>query len=166
MTDEPRQQDERAQSEREGSSAQKREERPSAQDREEAPEGKRDGGDGGGLRMGELARDMGIGALAGAALGAVWRVAQVVQPERTEALKKSAGGAAREIASAAGAAAGNVVTSRPVNELLPTKLENGKRAEMMKSALKEAVAAAGDAAKDILEAKGKGEGQQKAGDGD
>ena len=109
-----------------------------------------------GLDFGELARDMGIGALAGAALGAVWRVAQLVQPERTEGLKKSAAGAAREIASAAGTAAGNVVTSRPVNELLPTRLENGKRAEMVKSALKEAVAAAGDAAKDILEAKGKG----------
>lgn len=108
------------------------------------------------LDVAELARDMGIAAVAGAALGAVWRVAQLVQPERADALKKSAVGAAREIASAAGAAAGNVVTSRPVNELLPTRLENGKRAEMVKSALKEAVAAAGDAAKDILEAKGKG----------
>jgi hypothetical protein len=105
--------------------------------------------------VGEVLRDMGVGALVGAVVGAAWRVARTVQPEGAEAVKGSITGAAREMASAAGNAVGDVLASKPVNQLLPTKIENGKRAEVMKSTLKEAVAAAGDAAKGVLESKGK-----------
>ena len=111
---------------------------------------------------GEVVRDMGLGALIGAAVGAVWRVARTVQPDSADAVKRSVAGAAREMATAAGNAVGDVLASKPVNQLLPTKMENGKRAEMMKSTLKEAVVAAGDAAKGVLESKGGG----KSGDGE
>jgi len=105
---------------------------------------------------GDVVRDMGVGALVGALVGAAWRVIRTVQPDSANAVKRSVTGAAREMATAAGNAVGDVLASKPVNQLLPTKMENGKRAEVMKSTLKEAVVAAGDAAKGVLESKSSG----------
>jgi len=127
-------------------------------------EGKRDGGQAGkgerGKRetpsAGEVVRDMGVGAFVGAVVGAAWRIVRTMQPDSAEAVKRSVTGSAREMATAAGNAVGDVLASKPVNQLLPTKIENGKRAEVMKSTLKEAVVAAGDAAKGVLESKGGG----------
>ena len=103
-----------------------------------------------------VVRDMAVGALVGALVGAAWRVARTFQPEGADAVKTNVTGAAREIGAAAGAAVREVVASKPVNELIAAKGEDGKRAELMKSTLKEAVAAAGDAAKGVLESKGGG----------
>lgn len=106
--------------------------------------------------FGAVARDMAVGALLGAAVGAAWRLARTLQPEGAEALKANVAGAAKEVGAAAGSAVRDVVASKPVNELISARGADGRRAEMMRSTLKEAVAAAGDAAKGVLESKGAG----------
>ena len=110
----------------------------------------------GGSALAPVVRDMAVGAVAGAVLGAAWRVVRAVQPDRMETAKASVIGAAKEIGAAAGAAVRDVLASKPIHEVLSGKGEDGKGADLMKSTLKEAAAAAGDAAKGVLESKGAG----------
>lgn len=106
----------------------------------------------------DVLKDMAVGAVAGAVLGAAWRLARTLQPEGADALKTRGAETARQIGGAAGTAVRDVLASKPMNELLPGRGEDGKRADVMKSTLKEAVAAAGDAAKGVLEGKRSGGG--------
>ncbi len=103
-----------------------------------------------------VARDMAIGALAGAVIGGAWRMARTLQPESAEAAKANVTEAAREIGVAAAVAVRDVLTSKPVNELMMVKSGDGDRTEVVKTTLRDAVAAAGDAARGVLESKGGG----------
>ncbi len=105
-----------------------------------------------------IARDMAVGALAGAIVGGALRVARTLQPERADEVKANVTAAAREVAAAAGTAVRDVVTSKPVNELMQATGGDGDRTEFVKSTLRDAVAAAGDAARGVLESKGGGGG--------
>ena len=90
-----------------------------------------------------------VGAVAGGAVGA--GVGALVA-RRPEALRQTAGlvsGNARQIATAAGAAAAEVVAAKGLNQLV-TGDENGDRAQLMKQSAKEAGAAAAKAARDSL----------------
>lgn len=115
----------------------------------------------GGSALAPVVRDMAVGAVAGAVLGAAWRLARAVQPERIETATASVTEAAKEIGTAAGAAVRDVLASKPIQEVLSARGEDGKGADLMKSTLKEAAAAAGDAAKGVLESKGAGRGRRE-----
>ncbi len=90
-----------------------------------------------------------VGAVAGGAVGA--GVGALVA-HRPEALRQAAsliGGNARQIASAAGVAAAEVVSSRGLGQLASGD-ENGDRAQLMKQSAMEAGAATAKAARDSL----------------
>lgn len=108
-----------------------------------------------------VARDMAVGAFVGAMAGAAWRVARTLQPERLDAVKANVTEVGKEIGAAAGGAVREVLASRPINELISARGDDGKRAEIAKSMLSDAVAAAGDAAKGVLESKGAGSSSQR-----
>lgn len=90
-----------------------------------------------------------VGAVAGGAVGA--GVGALVA-RRPQALRQAAGlvgGNARQVATAAGVAAAEVVASKGLNQLV-TGDDNGDRAQLMKQSAKEAGAAAAKAARDSL----------------
>jgi hypothetical protein len=94
-------------------------------------------------------RGAAIGAVAGGAVGA--GVGALIA-RRPEALKEAVGlvsGNARQIATAAGFAAAEVVTSKGLSQL-GTGDANGDRTQLMKQSAKEAGAAAAKAARDSL----------------
>jgi hypothetical protein len=90
-----------------------------------------------------------VGAVAGSVAGAGVGVLVARRPEALSQAKGMIGGRAREIASAAAAAAAtDVVTSRHLNQLVTA--DGSDRAEMVKQAATEAGVAAAKAARDSL----------------
>ena len=90
-----------------------------------------------------------VGAVAGSAIGAGVGVLVARRPEALKQVTGLIGGNAKQIASAAGVAAADVVASRGLNQLVSGD-ENGDRAEVMKQSAMEAGAAAAKAARDSL----------------
>jgi hypothetical protein len=90
-----------------------------------------------------------VGAVAGSAVGAGVGVLVARRPEALRQLTGLIGGNAKQIASAAGVAAADVVASRGLNQLVSGD-ENGDRAQVMKQSAMEAGAAAAKAARDSL----------------
>ena len=90
-----------------------------------------------------------VGAVAGSAVGAGVGVLVAGRPEALRQVTSLIGGNARQIATAAGVAAADVVASRGLNQLVSGD-ENGDRGQLMKQSAKEAGAAAAKAARDSL----------------
>ena len=90
-----------------------------------------------------------VGAVAGSAVGAGVGVLVARRPEALKQVTGLIGGNAKQIASAAGVAAADVVASRGLNQLVSGD-ENGDRAQVMKQSAMEAGAAAAKAARDSL----------------
>jgi hypothetical protein len=90
-----------------------------------------------------------VGAVAGSAVGAGVGALIARRPEALRQLTGLIGGNAKQIASAAGVAAADVVASRGLNQLVSGD-ENGDRAQVMKQSAMEAGAAAAKAARDSL----------------
>ena len=89
-----------------------------------------------------------VGAVAGSVVGAGVGVLVARRPEAIRQTTDLIGGNARQIATAAGAAAADVVASRGLNQLVSG--ENGDRGQLMKQSAMEAGAAAAKAARDSL----------------
>ena len=90
-----------------------------------------------------------VGAVAGGAVGAGVGALVARRPEALRQAKDLVGGNVRQIATAAGVAAAEVVTSKGLSQLV-TGDQNGDRAQLMKQSAKEAGAAAAKAARDSL----------------
>ena len=90
-----------------------------------------------------------VGAVAGSAVGAGVGVLVARRPEALRQLTGLIGGNAKQIASAAGVAAADVVASRGLKQLVSGD-ENGDRGQVMKQSAMEAGAAAAKAARDSL----------------
>lgn len=90
-----------------------------------------------------------VGAVVGGATGAGIGMLFARQPEALEQAKNAIGGSGRHVARAAAVAAGEVMTSRHLNQLLKGE-GNGERGEVMKQAAKEAGVAAATAARDTI----------------
>ena len=87
-----------------------------------------------------------VGAVAGSVVGAGVGVLVARRPDAIREATELIGGNARQIATAAGAAAADVVASRGLNQLVSG--ENGDRGQVMKQSAMEAGAAAAKAARD------------------
>lgn len=90
-----------------------------------------------------------VGAVAGSAVGAGVGVLVARRPEALRQVPGLIGGNARQIASAAGVAAADVVASKGLTHLVSGD-QNGDRAQLMKESAMEAGAAAAKAARDSL----------------
>jgi hypothetical protein len=90
-----------------------------------------------------------IGAVAGSVAGAGLGMLFAQRPETLAEARDALEGSGRHVARAAAAAAGEVVASRHLNQLLKGN-GNGDRGELMKQAAKEAGAAAASAARDHI----------------
>jgi hypothetical protein len=90
-----------------------------------------------------------IGAVAGSVTGAGLGMLLARRPEALAQAREAIGESGGHVARAAAAAAGEVVTSRQLNQLLQGE-GNGDRGEMMKEAAREAGKAAATAARDQI----------------
>jgi hypothetical protein len=90
-----------------------------------------------------------VGAVAGSAVGAGVGALVARRPEALRQARDLIGGNVRQVATAAGFAAAEVVTSKGLNQL-GSGDQNGDRAQLMKQSAKEAGVAAAKAARDSL----------------
>ena len=90
-----------------------------------------------------------IGAVAGSVAGAGLGMLLARRPETLSDVREAFGESGSHVARAAAAAAGEVVTSRHLNQLL-TGEGNGDRGELVKDAAREAGKAAATAARDQI----------------
>ena len=89
-----------------------------------------------------------VGAAAGAAVGAGIGAVLASRPDLLESAKETVGGAGRDVAKSAALAAGQVVSTRSVANLVSSG--DGDRSDVMKQTAREAAAAAAGAARDTL----------------
>lgn len=102
-------------------------------------------------RLGPVAaRGAAGGAAVGAVLGGALAVARVLRPEQAEALKQTLADAGRDVATAAVRAAGGVLTTKPVSDLLAASRGNGGGSDAVKQTAKEVGVAAASAARDAI----------------
>lgn len=89
-----------------------------------------------------------VGAAAGAAVGAGIGAVLAARPDLLDSAKETVGGAGRDVARSAALAAGQVVSTRSVANLVSSG--DGERSDVMKQTAREAAAAAAGAARDTL----------------
>ena len=89
-----------------------------------------------------------VGAAAGAAVGAGIGAVLAARPDLLDAAKETVGGAGRDVAKSAALAAGQVVSTRSVTNLVSSG--DADRSDVMKQTAREAAAAAAGAARDTL----------------
>ena len=103
------------------------------------------------IAPGDVAKAAAVGALAGAVVGALLRIADAETGARQlDAVKKTAVAAGRDVATAALAAATEVVARNRIGELVARKPGNGDRSAAMRNTAKEAGVAAAVAARRVL----------------
>jgi hypothetical protein len=99
----------------------------------------------------DIAKAAAVGAVAGAVVGALLRIADGETGSRQlEAVKRTATEAGRDVATAAVGAATEVIARNRIGELIAGKVGNGDRGAAMKSTAKEAGLAAAVAARRVL----------------
>ena len=104
-----------------------------------------------GVTPADVLKAAAIGAVAGAAVGALLRIVDAESgAQQLEAVKKTAAAAGRDVATAALTAGTEVVARHRLAELIARKPANGDRGAAMRNTAKEAGLAAAVAARRVL----------------
>ena len=117
--------------------------------------------DDGGIAVADVAKAAAVGALAGAVVGALLRIADAeAGAHQLEAVKRTAIAAGRDVATAALTAGTEVVARHRLAELVARKPANGERGAAVRNTAKEAGVAAAVAARRVLAEKAGERGQR------